>query len=129
MRVLAERAAFVSMLAVAACSGERGAPEATGAAALPQQPFLGPLEQGWRFPSCGDLNGDGMQDVIWRDHEGNRLGVALMGGTRVIEQGPMMPGPPGDDWIVVTAGGDRNLDGMADILFHNPKTNVATVWL
>jgi hypothetical protein len=128
MRLLAEWAVPV-MLAVAGCSDRSAPNEDVGHASMAVSTLLGPLESGWRLPSTGDLNGDGMQDVVWRDYPGNRVAVSLMNGTHVLEQGPMFPGPPGDGWSLISAGGDRNRDGMADLLWHNPTTNRFTVWL
>jgi hypothetical protein len=70
-----------------------------------------------------------MQDVLWRDHDGNRVAVALMSGTRILDQGPMIPGPPGTGWVVAGAGADFNGDGMSDMHWYNPTTKRAVVWL
>src|SRR5262249_51851855 len=133
MRMLAERAAVLSLLTVSACSDRSApredpghAPAALGRASVS---VLWPSEAGWRVPGAGDFNRDGMQDMLWRDHDGNRVAAALMGGTRVLEQAPMMPGPPGNDWMIVGAGADFNGDGMADMHWYNPTTKRAVVWL
>lgn len=120
MRKLAERAAALTMLVLCACSDRSAWREETGRAAEAQvpsiegQPLLGVGEAGWRLPPTGDFNGDGLMDMVWRDHTRNRVGVWLMSGTQVLEQGPMMPGPPGPNWIVLSGYGDINFDGMSD---------------
>ncbi len=127
--------AVLWMLALGACSDRSAPPEAVAPAALAlqptygTQPLLGPAEAGWRLPSPGDVNQDGMEDVLWRDHTSNHLTVALMSGTRLLEQGPSLPGPPGADWVVLNGSGDFNFDHMADVLWYNPTTNRMLVWL
>jgi hypothetical protein len=90
---------------------------------------LGPYEAGWRFPPTRDFNGDGLFDLLWRDHPRNRFAVSLMHGTGIFEQGPFIPGPAGDDWQVVSAGGDYNQDGLGDIYWNNWTTHRSVVWL
>jgi FG-GAP-like repeat len=129
MRRLGAGTATVAMLLLVTCADPGAPAEDVGRAALPIQPLLGPAEAGWRLPSPGDFNQDGLEDVIWRDHTTNHFTVSLMRGTRVLEHGPTLPGPPGAHWIVVLAGGDYNLDGMADVLWYDPPTNRFSVWL
>ena len=131
--------AIVAMLALGACSDRSAQREDVAHAALAQQPvsgstygpqpLLGPAEAGFRLPPSGDFNQDGMQDVLWRDHTANRIAVTLMSGTRPLEHGPWIPGPPGADWVVLNAAGDFNADGMADVLWYDPTTNRMAVWL
>lgn len=129
MQVLGAGAAVTSVLALCACSDRSAPHEDVAQAALALEPVLGPPVSGWRLPSPGDFNRDGLQDVLWRNLSSNRLSVSLMSGTRVVEQGPEIPGPPGEGWIVISAGGDFNRDGVADLLWHNPTTNRMAVWL
>jgi len=135
MHKLGGGAAIAGMLALGACSDRSAPPEHVAAAALAleprlgREPLLGPPEAGWRLPPAGDFNQDGLQDVLWRDHTANEITVALMNGTRLLEMGPSLPGPPGADWVVVNGDGDFNLDGMADVLWYDPPTNRIEVWL
>lgn len=129
--MLAQRIAVGWTLALAACSARGAAEEENvghAAAALPS-PLLGPAEDGWRLPPAGDFNRDGMGDLLWRDHTTNRFSVVLMNGTRVLEQGPMIQGPPGEDWVLLSGFSDRNFDGLPDILWYNWTTHRVTVWL
>ncbi len=90
MRMLGEGAFVLSMLAVSACSDRHTAREDTGHAAMP----LGPVEAGWRLPPTGDLNYDGLQDVIWRNLDTNRMNVALMNGPGSSPRDRRSPGRP-----------------------------------
>jgi hypothetical protein len=81
------------------------------------------------MPASGDYNNDGLQDVLWRDSDGNRFAISLMNGTRVLEQGPLLPGPPGTGWVLVNGVADFNFDGMSDLLWWNQITNRMTVWI
>jgi hypothetical protein len=132
---LCARTAVVALLALSACSDLSAPREDVGHASLalgvpPNLPVLGAYEAGWRFPPTRDFNGDGLHDLMWRDHPNHRVAVSLMSGTRILEQGPFMPGPPGGpDWMVVTAGSDFNRDGMEDVWWYNWTTHQSTVWL
>jgi hypothetical protein len=74
-----------------------------------------------------DFNADGMVDVIWNDPVRNLMAVWLMQGAHVVEAGPWIPGPPGEGWILGTAG-DTDGDGMADAIWRNARTNRFAVW-
>jgi hypothetical protein len=88
----------------------------------------GPPGDGWSVVTNADFNGDGFQDVLLYNANTQHVCVYLMRGTHVVEPGPEIPGPPGDGWIATTAA-DTNLDGMADVVWHNPLTNRAAIWL
>src|SRR6516225_9768717 len=85
IRTLAVSVAISFLFVPTSCSDPRAPGEDVGRAPLAYQPVLGPVESGWRLPSSGDYNNDGMQDVLWRDHEGNRIAVSLMRGTEVLQ--------------------------------------------
>jgi hypothetical protein len=89
------------------------------------QPGVGP---GWKIPQSADFNFDGMADVLWNEPEKNLFTVWLVAGTALLAPGPVFPGPPGDGWEAITAG-EFNHDGMADVLWGNPKHNLMSVWL
>lgn len=135
MAKLGARAAILGVVALGACSDPSALPEDLAHAALALQPslghepLLGPGEEGWRLPPTGDFNQDGLQDILWRDHNDNHLAVALMNGTRLVEMGPSIPGPPGADWVVVNGAVDFNLDGMSDVLWYDAPRNRIQVWL
>jgi hypothetical protein len=122
---------FLTVLA-AACSIPAAPREDVGEARLAQGQYgelLGPQEAGWRVPPSGDFNLDGVQDVLWREHDTNQIAVTLMNGTSILEQGPLIQGPPGDGWMVANGSGDFNADGMSDVLWYDTITNRMAVWL
>jgi hypothetical protein len=97
-------------------------PEAPGTAAQRDQ------QSGWKIVQAADFNRDSQSDVLWNDPTTNRMTVALMRGAHLLEQGPILPGPPGEGWVAVTAA-DFNGDGMNDVLWFNAHTNRIVIWL
>ncbi len=106
-------AVVVLTFAISASSCRSDRREDVGNASLAQAPTVAPPEAGFRLRP-GDYNGDGLVDLVWRDHAGNRIWVWLMAGTEPFERGPAIPGPPGDDWAVIGSYGDLNADGMSE---------------
>lgn len=88
----------------------------------------GPRGEGWIVGTAGDFNLDGMADVHWYNPKTNRMIMWLMRGESIADVGPAIPTPPGEGWLAVSSG-DFNLDGIADLLWHNPKTNRMVVSL
>ncbi|WP_437648495.1 FG-GAP repeat domain-containing protein [Sorangium sp. So ce362] len=57
----------------------------------------GPIGDGWSARAAGDVNLDGMADVIWQRAGTSEMAVWLMEGSRVLAPGPVIPGPRGGD--------------------------------
>jgi len=91
--------------------------------------LAGPPGDGWSATTAGDFNRDGMADVLWSNTKNNRFAVWLMKGASVLAPGPEIPGPIGDDWTLAPSVSDFNVDGWSDVVFHQAKTNLFSVWL
>ncbi|WP_437945738.1 VCBS repeat-containing protein [Sorangium sp. So ce296] len=100
-----------------------------GTRLLAPGPFIpGPAGDGWKAVAIGDANFDGMGDVVWNNPEQNLMAVWLMEGSQLLAPGPVIPGPLGDGWIVVTAN-DFSGDGEADVLWTNGEQGLMAIWL
>src|SRR5262249_21646653 len=89
----------------------------------------GPPGDGWSVAaSAADMNADGFADVAFYNSTKQRFSIWLMRGTAVLEPGPILPGPPGDGWVIVSTA-DFNFDGLQDVLWFNINTRHLAVWL
>jgi FG-GAP-like repeat len=86
-----------------------------GSAAPPWQPF-----------GTGDFNGDGFDDILWRNTSTGQVVVWFVNGTSVIGGGS--PGGAVSPWAIAETG-DFNFDGKSDILWVNNTTGQLVVWL
>ncbi|MDI1476511.1 VCBS repeat-containing protein [Polyangium sp. y55x31] len=80
----------------------------------------------WQIVMAADFDSDGMMDVLWNDPHDNLVTVWLMAGAVLRAPGPIITGPPGDEWSVTTA--DFNRDGMSDVVWSNADSNRFAVW-
>ena len=86
----------------------------------------------WSVAASGDFNLDGSADILWHNSATGGIELWFMNGHRVSsratvlgEQGtPVNIGPP---WRIV-ASSDFNVDGGADILWHNSATGEIQLW-
>ena len=77
----------------------------------------------WTIRGIGDLNGDGVADVLWQ-HISGVVAVWLMNGSHVIGTGSL--GTISSDWSIQGVG-DFNGDGKTDILWRHTSGAVA-IW-
>ncbi len=76
--------------------------------------------------SGGDFNGDGKQDILWRDYATGQSELWLMdGATR--QSVISLPTTANPAWQIVGAG-DFNSDGHDDILWYNQSTGGLAFW-
>ncbi|WP_437578875.1 FG-GAP repeat domain-containing protein [Sorangium sp. So ce887] len=62
---------------------------------VPGPVIPGPLGDGWEARTAGDVNLDGMADVVWQRAGTSEMTVWLMEGSRLLAPGPVIPGPYG----------------------------------
>ncbi|WP_437708475.1 VCBS repeat-containing protein [Sorangium sp. So ce448] len=90
--------------------------------------FPGPPGEGWTAPTAQDVNADNMGDVFWNNIQKNLMAIWLMDGAELLATGPVIPGPPGRGFQIVTSS-DFNFDGMGDVLWNSPEQGLMAVWL
>ena len=85
----------------------------------------------WSVAGIGDFNGDGDDDILWRQGSTGSLAMWLMDGSTISQSAtPTYQGSavsPGASWSVAGIG-DFNGDGDADILSRNSNGSLAE-WL
>ncbi|KYF55641.1 hypothetical protein BE08_24945 [Sorangium cellulosum] len=65
-----------------------------GAELLAPGPTLpGPAGDGWSARAAGDVNRDGMADIVWQRDGASEMAVWLMDGSQMLAPGPVIPGP------------------------------------
>jgi len=74
----------------------------------------------------GDFNGDGKQDILWRNTQTGEVDIWFMNGATVVSQAST--GIVGLDWKVVGIA-DFNGDGISDILWQNTVSGNFVIWL
>jgi hypothetical protein len=91
--------------------------------------FVGPP---WNIVGIGDFSQNGTADILWHNSSTGEIQMWFMDGSRVAgratvvaENGdPVSIGPP---WSILGAC-DYNLNGAADILWHNSSTGETQIW-
>jgi len=80
----------------------------------------------WDLAGSGDLNGDGRDDIVWRNKIDGSVYVWLMNGGTIIGQGTA--GIVGTEWVINDVK-DMNGDGRADIIFRRTSDGTVYIWL
>ena len=98
--------------------------DSTGRAVASAGVAIGAVSSDWKVQGLGDFNGDGKQDVLWRNDSGIVCQWQLDGAS-INSAGGV--GTAGLDWSIVGIG-DFDGDGKDDILWRNTNGNISE-WL
>jgi hypothetical protein len=85
----------------------------------------------WNVLGTGDFNGDGHQDILWRNSNGSLQEWLMNGATITASQAPTFQGSavsPDSSWSVIAAG-DFNGDNKSDALWRQSTTGALSEWL
>ena len=79
-------------------------------------------------PSVGDINGDEVSDILWRNSETGENVVWYMGTSGQVINADFFPSVDDDEWQL-TSFADFNGDGETDLLWRNDETGENLLWL
>jgi hypothetical protein len=79
-----------------------------------------------RRVNLGDFNGDGKDDILWREDRTGQNAVWLLNGASISSSG-YLPSLTDLNWQVVGVG-DFNGDGKADILWRHAVSGENVIW-
>jgi hypothetical protein len=77
------------------------------------------------IPNFPDFDGDGKQDLLWRNTSTGQVGIWLMNGSGA-KAAAVLSAPP-FAWVIINTG-DFNGDGKSDILWQLAGTSQYGVW-
>jgi alpha-tubulin suppressor-like RCC1 family protein len=81
-----------------------------------------------RIVGVGDFNRDGHPDVVWQDPVTGAAQVWFLGGTQGNELTGASVLSEGNPWRIVSVA-DFNGDGQPDVLWQDPISGLAQIWL
>jgi hypothetical protein len=74
----------------------------------------------------GDFNGDGKQDILWRNTQTGEVDIWFMNGASVTAKASV--GTVGLEWKIIGIA-DFNGDGKSDILWQNTLNGAFVIWI
>ncbi len=73
-----------------------------------------------------DLDGNGKDDIVWRNLTNGTVAIWLMNGLTIKQVG--VPGNVPGTWTIEGVG-DTNGDGKADLIWRNTTSGAVAIWL
>ncbi len=89
--------------------------------------FNQPVGHDWQVAGVGDFNGDGRDDLVWRNANGTTTSWLGQANGGFVSNAGVFSQPVGNDWSIADIG-DFNGDGRDDILWRNAN-GTTTNWL
>ena len=86
----------------------------------------GPVSAIVTVPNSPDFDGDGNQDLLWRNTSTGQVGIWLMNGPTA--KAELAGASPPFSWVINNVG-DFNGDGKSDILWQLASTSEYGIWL
>ncbi|OGV46861.1 MAG: hypothetical protein A2X46_15895 [Lentisphaerae bacterium GWF2_57_35] len=89
----------------------------------------GGMSAGWVLKGAGDINRDGIDDIIWHNSSTRMVAYWIMAADGYLQSsGLANDGAMAAGWELKGVG-DINRDGTIDILWHNSSTRMVAYWL
>ncbi len=81
----------------------------------------------WKVSSMGDMNSDGLTDLLWQHNDGSTVFCYHMDGTGKVDSGKSLASGVIPGWRFVSAA-DFNKDGDLDFLWHSTSQGSTVCW-